>query len=79
MKLKKFLKQFAEGYLTIEVREGCGDVDFQVLYEGEGFNIPKKLLDCKIDSERGVFIYTTSSHDTILVIFVINKIYYKKD
>ena len=75
MKLKKFLKNFNEDEV-IEVREGASP-DSQ-LYEGPIYSIPKKLLKCKIDSENGVYIYSSSNFDTRLIVSIINKIYYVK-
>ena len=75
MKLRKFLKDFCEDTI-VQINEGP-DADYQ-LYEGVIFGIPKKLLDCKIDSKKGICIYTNSCYETILKVSVINKIYYEE-
>jgi len=72
MKLKKFLKLFNEYTTTIEVNEEKNEV-FEELYTGEIFNIPKKLLNYKIDSDKNVCIdtrYFPARNYTKLIIYV---------
>lgn len=71
MKLKKFLKLF-HVYTTIEINKDNGKV-FEELYTGEIFDIPKKLLNYKIDSDKNIYITTqnfVTRSDSKLIIYV---------
>jgi len=72
MKLKKFLKLFNEYTTTIEVNEDSNE-GFKELYTGEIIDMPKKLLNYKIDSDKNVCIdtrYLPTRNYTKLIIYV---------